>query len=168
MITINENFRKSLLVNMNASHFICFITCWRYPAVICVTRMTWDINWLYLALLGGVNAKAICETGTAKKHGISENSTTCVTTSRSDDSHFLKVRCDGLWTFWILSLALILTNTFNLPEILWTNGNLILQRARLGPAWAILGWLVFSISLILAIANANTSANCYSAIGCYW
>ena len=64
----------------------------------------------------------------------------------------------GLWTFWILSLALILTNTFNLPEILWTNGNLILQRARLGPAWAILGWLVFSISLILAIANANRQA----------
>jgi signal transduction histidine kinase len=64
----------------------------------------------------------------------------------------------GLWAFWMLGLALILTNAFNLPDVLWTNGNLILQRARLGPAWAILGWLVFSISLILAIANANKQA----------
>jgi signal transduction histidine kinase len=64
----------------------------------------------------------------------------------------------GLWTFWMLGLALILTNAFNLPDILWTNGSLTLQRARLGPAWAILGWLVFSISLILAIANANKQA----------
>ncbi len=64
----------------------------------------------------------------------------------------------GLWTVWILSLALILTNALNLPDILWTNGSLILQRARLGPAWAVLGWLIFSISLIIAISNANRDA----------
>ena len=64
----------------------------------------------------------------------------------------------GLWAFWMLGLALILTNAFNLPSILWTNGSLTLQRARLGPAWAILGWLVFSISLIIAISNANKEA----------
>jgi hypothetical protein len=58
----------------------------------------------------------------------------------------------------VLGLALILTNVFGLPDNLWTNGDLVLQRARLGPAWAILGWLVFSISLILAIANSNKQA----------
>ncbi len=64
----------------------------------------------------------------------------------------------GLWMFWMFGLALILTNAFALPDILWTNGSLSLQRARLGPAWVILGWLVFSISLILAVANANKQA----------
>jgi signal transduction histidine kinase len=64
----------------------------------------------------------------------------------------------GVWAFWMLGLALILTNAFNLPNTLWTNGSLILQRARLGPAWAILGWLIFSISLIIIISNANKEA----------
>ena len=64
----------------------------------------------------------------------------------------------GVWAFWMLGLALILTNAFNLPDILWKNGNLVLQRDRLSAAWAILGWLVFSISLILIIAEANKQA----------
>ncbi len=64
----------------------------------------------------------------------------------------------GLWTLWILSLALILTNALNLPETLWTNGTLILFRSRLGPAWAILGWLIVAIGLILALANAGRQA----------
>jgi signal transduction histidine kinase len=64
----------------------------------------------------------------------------------------------GLWTLWMLGLALILTNAFNLPDTLWTNGNLTLQRARLGPAWAILGWLIFSISLIITVSNGNKDA----------
>jgi len=64
----------------------------------------------------------------------------------------------GLWAFWMLGLALILTNTFNLPDALWANGSLTLQRTRLAPAWSILGWLIFSISLIIAIANANKDA----------
>ena len=64
----------------------------------------------------------------------------------------------GLWTFWALGLALILTNALNLPDTLWANGSLTLQRARLGPAWAILGWLIFSISLIITISNGNKEA----------
>ena len=64
----------------------------------------------------------------------------------------------GVWTFWMLGLALILTNAFKLPDVLWTNGELTLLRTRLGTAWAVLGWLVFSISLILTIANANREA----------
>ncbi|HAX70796.1 MAG TPA: hypothetical protein DCY14_14385, partial [Anaerolineae bacterium] len=60
----------------------------------------------------------------------------------------------GFWMFWALGLALILTNALNLPETVWTNGNLILYRSRLGPAWAILGWLILVIGFILNVANA--------------
>jgi signal transduction histidine kinase len=64
----------------------------------------------------------------------------------------------GFWAFWVLGLALILINTFNLPDVLWTNGSLTLQRTRLGSAWSILGWLIFSISLIISISNGNKDA----------
>lgn len=64
----------------------------------------------------------------------------------------------GLWIFWMLGLALILTNALNLPNALWTNGTLTLHRERLAPAWAILGWLIFVIAMILAISNANRQA----------
>ena len=64
----------------------------------------------------------------------------------------------GVWAFWMLGLALILTNAFNLPDVLWTNRGLTLQRVRLGPAWAVLGWLIFSISFIITISNANKEA----------
>ncbi|MBL8088885.1 MAG: GAF domain-containing protein [Anaerolineales bacterium] len=61
----------------------------------------------------------------------------------------------GFWLFWGLGLALILTNALDLSDIVWTNGNFILYRSRLGPAWAILGWLILIISMILSLANAN-------------
>jgi signal transduction histidine kinase len=64
----------------------------------------------------------------------------------------------GLWAVWALGLGLILTNTFNLPDTLWTNGSLTLQRARLAPAWTIVGWITFSIGLIITIANGNREA----------
>jgi len=64
----------------------------------------------------------------------------------------------GLWVVWMLGLALILTNTFNLPDTLRINGSLTLERARLAPAWAILGWLIFAISLIVLLAHANKDA----------
>jgi len=61
----------------------------------------------------------------------------------------------GFWVVWILGLGLILTNALNLPNLLWTNGSVALYRSRLGPAWAILGWLVLAISLILSLAGAS-------------
>ncbi len=64
----------------------------------------------------------------------------------------------SLWAVWMLGLALVITNALNLPEVLWTNGNLVLQRSRLGPSWTILGWLIFAISLIITISNANRTA----------
>ncbi|MBI5962753.1 MAG: GAF domain-containing sensor histidine kinase [Chloroflexi bacterium] len=64
----------------------------------------------------------------------------------------------GVWAFWMLGLALILTNAFNLPDVLWKSGNLVLQRERLGTFWTILGWLVYSVGLILTIAEGNRQA----------
>lgn len=61
----------------------------------------------------------------------------------------------GFWLFWALGLALILSNAFDLPEIVWSNGNFILYRSRLGPAWAILGWLILVIAYILNLGNVN-------------
>ncbi len=60
----------------------------------------------------------------------------------------------GYWMFWGLGLALILTNALNLPEVVWTNGSLILYRSRLGSAWAILGWLILVIGFILSLSHA--------------
>ncbi|GAB1471113.1 hypothetical protein MASR2M66_19910 [Chloroflexota bacterium] len=60
----------------------------------------------------------------------------------------------GYFALWAFGLALILTNTFNLPDVLWTNGSLSLYRSRLGLAWIILGWIILCIALILELANA--------------
>ncbi len=65
----------------------------------------------------------------------------------------------GVWAAWALGLALILTNAFNLPDMLWTNGSLTLLRSRLGPAWSVLGWLVFFIGFVIAVANGNKEAH---------
>ena len=65
----------------------------------------------------------------------------------------------AVWALGMLGLSLILTNALQLPDVLWTNGELIFHRSRLGTSWSILGWLIFSVSLILAIANANREAS---------
>ncbi len=64
----------------------------------------------------------------------------------------------GVWTLWMLGLALILTNALKLPDVLWSNGTLTLPRERLGPSWAILGWLIISIALVISISNAGKHA----------
>jgi signal transduction histidine kinase len=56
---------------------------------------------------------------------------------------------------WGLGLALFLTNALNLPDVLWTNGELILYRSRLGPTWVMLGWIILSIAMILNLSNAQ-------------
>ena len=61
----------------------------------------------------------------------------------------------GYMGIWALGLALILTNALNLPDVIWTNGALILYRSRLGPAWTILLWIILVIILILSLANAQ-------------
>ncbi len=75
---------------------------------------------------------------------------------------FLKRETWWIWTgflaFWALGLALILTNALDLPNVIWTNGSLVLFRSRLGTAWAILGWLILTIGIMLTLANSYRNA----------
>ena len=64
----------------------------------------------------------------------------------------------GIGAFWVLGLGVILFNTFNLPETVWTNGTLILPRSRLAPGWAMLGWLLFTIGAIITVSNGIRQA----------
>lgn len=61
----------------------------------------------------------------------------------------------GYLGVWIFGLALTLTNAFNLPDTIWTNGELILYRSRLGPAWIMLGWIMLASALILNLSGAQ-------------
>ncbi|GAB4571117.1 MAG: hypothetical protein Fur0017_19320 [Anaerolineales bacterium] len=77
----------------------------------------------------------------------------------------------GYLGVWALGLALILTNALNLPDVLWTNGELALFRSRLGPAWVILGWTILSIAMILHLYNAQRQTRqplLRSRLGYWW
>ncbi len=66
----------------------------------------------------------------------------------------------GLWgwvgagAFWGLGLGLILSNRLNLPAVLWTNGEWMLPRERLGVVWALLGWVVFWLGGAITLQRA--------------
>ncbi|MBM4426958.1 MAG: GAF domain-containing protein [Chloroflexi bacterium] len=61
----------------------------------------------------------------------------------------------ALWAVWIIGLSLLVTNSLDLPEMVWTNGEFALFRNRLSPEWATLGWLILAIGFILTLANAS-------------
>jgi signal transduction histidine kinase len=61
----------------------------------------------------------------------------------------------GVWGIWTFILALTLVNAFRLPDTLWSDGSLTLERGRLAPAWSILGWLTFLVGLIVAVTNGG-------------
>lgn len=77
----------------------------------------------------------------------------------------------GYLGVWAIGLALILTNALNLPDTLWTNGELVLYRSRLGPAWVMLGWLILSIIMILNLSSAQRQSRqplLRSRLGYWW
>ena len=75
------------------------------------------------------------------------------------------------WGGWALGLALILTNALNLPDVLWTNGELILYSSRLGPAVIVLGWTILMIVMMLNLSNAQRQSRqplLRSRLGYWW
>src|SRR5687768_16333488 len=54
----------------------------------------------------------------------------------------------ALGAFWVLGFIVILLNFLRLPAVIWTNGRLSLTLERLAPTWSIIGWLIFTISVI--------------------
>jgi signal transduction histidine kinase len=62
----------------------------------------------------------------------------------------------GVGIFWGLIVVAILLNIFRFGDVVWTNGSLTLTRERLAPAWAALGWLVFTAGGFVIVRSAYT------------
>ncbi|HKJ40066.1 MAG TPA: GAF domain-containing sensor histidine kinase [Anaerolineales bacterium] len=60
----------------------------------------------------------------------------------------------GIAVFWGIVIALIIPNILGLGEVIWTNGAATLTRDRLAPAWAALGWFVFTVGALVAVRSA--------------
>ncbi len=56
---------------------------------------------------------------------------------------------------WAVGLTIINASVLNLPKIIWTNGQWLLPRERLGAAWALLGWLVFIVGGVVTVVRAQ-------------
>ncbi|NJC98458.1 MAG: GAF domain-containing protein [Anaerolineae bacterium] len=61
----------------------------------------------------------------------------------------------GIGAFWWLGIAVIIPNLFGLGDVIWTNGAITLTRERLAPAWAALGWLVFTVGAIVSVRSRH-------------
>ena len=57
--------------------------------------------------------------------------------------------------FWGLGIALIIPNILGFGEIIWTNGTATLTRDRLAPAWAALGWFIFTVGALVTVRAAH-------------
>lgn len=72
--------------------------------------------------------------------------------------NFLRLEGNGNWLWiggiWLLMLGAVKSNLLNLPEVLWTNGQVMLPRENLDFGIVLLGWLIFFSASILATQNA--------------
>jgi signal transduction histidine kinase len=65
-----------------------------------------------------------------------------------------------IWTWlivgvvWGLVIAAIVSNIFNLGDVVWTNGTATLTRDRLAPAVSALGWFVFTVGALVTARAA--------------
>jgi signal transduction histidine kinase len=57
--------------------------------------------------------------------------------------------------FWALGLVGLDANLLSLPDVLWSNGQVMLPRDGLTLAWAILGWVVFMGGVIGHLLSAR-------------
>ncbi|HSL43052.1 MAG TPA: GAF domain-containing sensor histidine kinase [Anaerolineales bacterium] len=60
----------------------------------------------------------------------------------------------GVGAAWFLGFVIIFLNVFRFGPVVWTNGNFSLTFERLGPAWAMLGWLIFMVGAVLSVRTA--------------
>ncbi|HVF25117.1 MAG TPA: GAF domain-containing sensor histidine kinase [Anaerolineales bacterium] len=61
----------------------------------------------------------------------------------------------ALGAFWLLGFVIIMLNVLRLPAVIWTNGRLALTLERLAPTWAIFGWLIFIVGVIVIARAAH-------------
>ncbi len=59
---------------------------------------------------------------------------------------------------WVLGLIIILPNLLRFGDVIWTNGRFALTLERLAPAWAVLGWFVFTLGAIVNVRSAYARA----------
>lgn len=64
----------------------------------------------------------------------------------------------GVGFFWILGLILLIPNALGFGEVIWRTGLFTLTLDRLVPAWAALGWLVFTLAGIISVRLAHRSS----------
>ncbi len=66
----------------------------------------------------------------------------------------------GSWSWlvfgvlWAAGLVTVDSNLLSLPNVLWTNGQVMLPRDGLSLGWAILGWAVFMVGVIANVLGA--------------
>lgn len=61
----------------------------------------------------------------------------------------------GIGVFWFLVVGAVNFNVFQLGEVVWTNGAVTLTRERLGPAWASVGWFVFTVGALVIVRSSH-------------
>jgi len=57
----------------------------------------------------------------------------------------------GVGAFWLIGFFVIVPNLFGFGEVVWTSGRFALTLDRLAPAWAGLGWLVFTLGAFINV-----------------
>jgi signal transduction histidine kinase len=78
---------------------------------------------------------------------------TAIAFTRRDLSTWLAIA-----VFWTLGIALIIPNVLGLGEIIWTNGTATFTRDRLAPAWAALGWFLFTVGGLVTVRTAHANS----------
>ncbi len=76
----------------------------------------------------------------------------------------------GVGSLWVIALVLSAFNIFQLPDVLWTDGNWMLPRERLGFAIVSLGWLIFTLGALFTFRTAykNTRQPLHRNRLTYW
>ncbi len=71
---------------------------------------------------------------------------------------FLQKKHSYLWlgvgALWVAAILLSMFNIFKLPDVLWTNGQWMMPKERLGFAIVTVGWMVFTLGMLITFLIA--------------